>query len=421
MKKSKILISFLLVIIAALSVFALAACNSGDDNNQNNQPEITPSGSEVVEEITKYDGAVNVTCTCDYSVGENVITGTVNALLYAEGEPVKDETSGEIDCSSVVINADITGSFVGGDQTKPLNVYIRMANDTLTLYTLKSGETSVYQKVEYANISDLINENMSGGGAPDAYGVLVEGEALSMYGLIQTLLSADGVFSGEMLNNILDACLKVEKVDGGFSLTFDLIDYVNYNIDEILGIMDTVNNKTTIGEVYKSDDFKKWFELTYKGVTAKELYDAIIEIAEATDDNELLMVVYTIPEPSEEQSMYDWIKSILDTDFAVTNGKIGDINLFTLLDVTTDSFNQMKQSLSDAKTELSKNTLKVGAIVKSAKVTGLTVNVCLPNVTVDTDGQLSSVEVKVNAVLNFEEQKDAQFFDVSGLQTDSAQ
>ncbi len=298
MKAFKKLLILMLSAIMCVSIFSLSACDK-------------KSGGETAFE------ADPVKALNEMTVDENTAWG-LQATLSSMGVTtnVKGLMPLKKDATISDIKLDLNAQMTDGLSTSSMKAYVRVdEQQNINAYVSEDGGLSFVQYVQ--SLADLE-------GLTDSESQIEATNDSAMLESILGYIEKNGMFE----NAIIQYGASVEVANGVQTITIDYVKYLKAIVSDVKDALATVTATTTVNDLYKNEKVKSLIQANLGSADAKTFYnDYVLPLLKSSMGMEDVEGI--LPAPTDGQSLYDYIQTVLDTD--IEGEKLGEMNVGTMI------------------------------------------------------------------------------------------
>ena len=308
MKKFKRFIALGGAIAVAAGSFALSACGGESETQKfiNESQEATASAT--------YNSAA-VTGTIDMS-GTSPLNEAGATRLSIDLDGLLDIKTFDMD-----LNAGIEG------EDGPEYGYIFMRD----MQVFPSADTYAQVPADFSQVTLVPSFNELANGSIGTVGSA---------GAMPVAFSTDSVFA---LATLAESYSAVTLSDD--SLTLNIVSLMSAMYDDVLTMINSLTDETTISDIYANNLFVNTFNAANIVVSAEQLYTlvnlVIFSLSQDGATDAIQPPAFTLPEPEEGQSLYDYIGSLLgNEDLAALAGidtPVGELKIVDLINLLAGS------------------------------------------------------------------------------------
>ena len=315
MKKLCKILSVISAAAVAAGSIAFTACND------NSGEQLTETQQFIQNALSATQSANYKSLNFDYSMSMEGTGSAASSNMDVSVDAVMDLATMEYDMEAVMTDSNNVTSYG--------YAFIR------GMQLFASEDDYEAQQTDYSNIVLIPAGSYSSLGAT----------SVSAVGDLQT------VFAAATLAECYNAVTLADN-----SLTINTISLVKGIYDDVLEIVDALTAETTISDIYAHDLFKNVIGSVGEVISAQEAYDAALQIFNlaVSSSPSAADVEFPLPAPSEGQSLYDYIGSVLNNaEFAQAMGLGQSLGSIVLLDLINMGNTYNPVTIQDVKAEIS--------------------------------------------------------------------
>ena len=315
MKKLCKILSVISAAAVAAGSIAFTACND------NSGEQLTETQQFIQNALSATQSANYKSLNFDYSMSMEGTGSAASSNMDVSVDAVMDLATMEYDMEAVMTDSNNVTSYG--------YAFIR------GMQLFASEDDYEAQQTDYSNIVLIPAGSYSSLGAT----------SVSAVGDLQT------VFAAATLAECYNAVTLADN-----SLTINTISLVKGIYDDVLEIVDALTAETTISDIYAHDLFKNVIGSVGEVISAQEAYDAALQIFNlaVSGSPSAADVEFPLPAPSEGQSLYDYIGSVLNNaEFAQAMGLGQSLGSIVLLDLINMGNTYNPVTIQDVKAEIS--------------------------------------------------------------------
>lgn len=315
MKKLCKILSVISAAAVAAGSIAFTACND------NSGEQLTETQQFIQNAISSTQSANYKSLNFDYSMSIEGTGSAASSNMDVSVDAVMDLATMDYDMEAVMTDSNNVTSYG--------YAFIR------GMQLFASEDDYEAQQTDYSNIVLIPAGSYSSLGAT----------SVSAVGDLQT------VFAAATLAECYNAVTLADN-----SLTINTISLVKGIYDDLLEIVDALTAETTISDIYAHDLFKNVIGSVGEVISAQEAYDAALQIFNlaVSSSPSAADVEFPLPAPSEGQSLYDYIGSVLNNaEFAQAMGLGQSLGSIVLLDLINMGNTYNPVTIQDVKATIS--------------------------------------------------------------------
>ena len=309
----------ILSVISAAAVAAGSIAFTACDDNSGEQ--LTETQQFIQNALSATQSANYKSLNFDYSMSMEGTGSAASSNMDVSVDAVMDLATMEYDMEAVMTDSNNVTSYG--------YAFIR------GMQLFASEDDYEAQQTDYSNIVLIPAGSYSSLGAT----------SVSAVGDLQT------VFAAATLAECYNAVTLADN-----SLTINTISLVKGIYDDLLEIVDALTAETTISDIYAHDLFKNVIGSVGEVISAQEAYDAVLQIFNlaVSSSPSAADVEFPLPAPSEGQSLYDYIGSVLNNaEFAQAMGLGQSLGSIVLLDLINMGNTYNPVTIQDVKAAIS--------------------------------------------------------------------
>lgn len=309
-------------ILSVISAAAVASCSIAFTAcNDNSGEQLTETQQFIQNALSATQSANYKSLNFDYSMSIEGTGSAASSNMDVSVDAVMDLATMEYDMEAVMTDSNNVTSYG--------YAFIR------GMQLFASEDDYEAQQTDYSNIVLIPAGSYSSLGAT----------SVSAVGDLQT------VFAAATLAECYNAVTLADN-----SLTINTISLVKGIYDDVLEIVDALTAETTISDIYAHDLFKNVIGSVGEVISAQEAYDAALQIFNlaVSSSPSAADVEFPLPAPSEGQSLYDYIGSVLNNaEFAQAMGLGQSLGSIVLLDLINMGNTYNPVTIQDVKAAIS--------------------------------------------------------------------
>ena len=309
-------------LFAAIGALAVASCSIAFTAcNDNSGEQLTETQQFIQNALSATQSANYKSLNFDYSMSIEGTGSAASSNMDVSVDAVMDLATMEYDMEAVMTDSNNVTSYG--------YAFIR------GMQLFASEDDYEAQQTDYSNIVLIPAGSYSSLGAT----------SVSAVGDLQT------VFAAATLAECYNAVTLADN-----SLTINTISLVKGIYDDLLEIVDALTAETTISDIYAHDLFKNVIGSIGEVISAQEAYDAALQIFNlaVSSSPSAADVEFPLPAPSEGQSLYDYIGSVLNNaEFAQAMGLGQSLGSIALLDLINMGNTSNPATIQDVKAAIS--------------------------------------------------------------------
>lgn len=309
-------------LFAAIGALAVASCSIAFTAcNDNSGEQLTETQQFIQNALSATQSANYKSLNFDYSMSIEGTGSAASSNMDVSVDAVMDLATMEYDMEAVMTDSNNVTSYG--------YAFIR------GMQLFASEDDYEAQQTDYSSIVLIPAGSYSSLGAT----------SVSAVGDLQT------VFAAATLAECYNAVTLADN-----SLTINTISLVKGIYDDLLEIVDALTAETTISDIYAHDLFKNVIGSIGEVISAQEAYDAALQIFNlaVSSSPSAADVEFPLPAPSEGQSLYDYIGSVLNNaEFAQAMGLGQSLGSIVLLDLINMGNTYNPVTIQDVKATIS--------------------------------------------------------------------